>query len=124
MALAQRARDAQMAARMVEVSGDAGVVLIAGAGHVRKDRGVAAAVHMRRQEAGIASLAFVEVDHQATDPQAYAAHFSAPRLPFDFVWFTPRYSDEDPCEKFKKKVAEPLVDRPVFSHLYRPFRLN
>ena len=37
---AQRLRDAQMSLRMVDAGGEAGAVLIAGSGHVRKDRGV------------------------------------------------------------------------------------
>jgi hypothetical protein len=27
-------------------------------------------------------------------------------LPFDYVWFTPRVDDEDPCEKFKSRFDQ------------------
>jgi len=96
----QRARDAVMAATMA--AGTAGAVLVAGAGHVRNDYGVPrylAALGV--PEDAIVSLAFIEVEAGLTEPGAY------PRLrvaegsgAFDFVWFTPRVDDMDPCEKF------------------------
>ncbi len=108
MALAQRARDGQMGLRMV--SSGAPVVLIAGAGHVRVDRGVPLRIHAARPGARVASLAFVEVDPARGAVAAYAARFDASALPFDFVWFTPRARDEDPCSalpKIKNLAAAP-----------------
>ena len=32
-----------------------------------------------------------------TDPTSYAARWNTKALPFDFVWFTPRANDDDPC---------------------------
>ena len=102
MALAQRARDATMAAVLLASHHHDGV-LIAGAGHARKDRGVPLALHAQEPTARVASVAFVEVEPGAAAPGAYAARFGTKALPFDFVWFTPRLDDDDPCEKFKKK---------------------
>jgi len=34
-------------------------------------------------------------------PDDYAGALHARRLPFDYVVFTPRADDEDPCEKFR-----------------------
>jgi uncharacterized iron-regulated protein len=102
MALAQRARDATMASVLLARHHHDGV-LIAGAGHARNDRGVPLALHAQEPTARVASLAFVEVEHGLTTPGDYAARFGTRALPFDFVWFTPRLDDDDPCEKFKKK---------------------
>ncbi len=102
MADIQWARDARIASSLAHSGQRVGAVLIAGAGHVRRDRGVP--VHLARQapEASIASVAFVEVDAAATKPGDYAARFGAETLPFDYVWFTPKVDDADPCEKLKK----------------------
>ena len=102
MALAQRARDATMASVLLASHHHDGV-LIAGAGHARNDRGVPLAIHAQEPTARVASVAFLEVEHGTTTPNAYAARFGTKALPFDFVWFTPRIDDDDPCEKFKAK---------------------
>ncbi|MEO6576862.1 MAG: ChaN family lipoprotein [Polyangiaceae bacterium] len=101
MALTQRARDATMASLLMADEG-AGAVLIAGAGHARSDRGVPLAIHAQNPRADVASVAFVEVDGVEA-PDAYAARFGAKTLPFDYVWFTPRANDDDPCADFGKK---------------------
>jgi uncharacterized iron-regulated protein len=98
MALAQRARDGQMALRML--ASGAPVVLIAGAGHVRVDRGVPMRLRDAKPTVRVVSVAFVEVDTRRGSPDDYASRFGATTLPFDFVWFTPRASDEDPCARF------------------------
>jgi uncharacterized iron-regulated protein len=101
MALAQRARDGQMAVRMLAALKEGSpVVLIAGAGHVRTDRGVATRLWELRPGARVLSMAFAEVEAVLTTPNAYAQGFQADRLPFDFVWFTPRATDRDPCASF------------------------
>jgi len=107
MALAQRARDGHMADRMLTASGP--VVLIAGAGHVRSDRGVEALLLAARPTARVVSVAFVEVEGPLKSPEDYAARFGARSLPFDFVWLTPRANDEDPCAAFH---VEPHIQRP------------
>jgi hypothetical protein len=52
----------------------------------------------------VISISFVEVDQQKTEPQSYPLSYPNGRLPFDYVWFTPRVDDEDPCEKFKSQL--------------------
>lgn len=101
MIAVQRARDAQMAERLASAGGDA--VLIAGSGHVRKDRGVPAALAVLVPGAAVASVAFVEVDSAATSPEAYA-------MAVDYLWFTPRFDDTDPCERFRQPL-ERLKER-------------
>ena len=96
MALAQRARDAELAER-VALGKAGGAVLIAGTGHVRKDRGVPRAL-ARNGETSVVSVAFAEVAHDQMDPASYGAEWHAEVPPFDYVWFTPRATDADPCE--------------------------
>jgi uncharacterized iron-regulated protein len=48
MALAQRARDATMADKMIGADGGAGAVLVAGSGHAQRDRGVPIYLAARR----------------------------------------------------------------------------
>src|SRR5215475_5852687 len=102
MADIQWARDARMAASLTRGGQRDGAVLIAGAGHVRRDRGVPLHVAQQAPDATIASVAFVEVDAAGQKPADYAAKFGADALPFDYVWFTPKVDEADPCEKLKK----------------------
>jgi uncharacterized iron-regulated protein len=100
----QWARDARMAEALARAGGRDGAVLIAGAGHGRRDRGVPA--HLARHAPGtsVASVALLEVEATATAPAEYAERWDGGSLPFDYVWFTPRIDDVDPCEKFKKSL--------------------
>lgn len=107
MALAQRARDATMAERMVSADRDDGAVLVAGAGHVHRERGVPLYLRARRKDASILTIAFAEADRETTDPRAYAPRYGSKTLPFDFLWFTPRASDEDPCAAFHPAAHPP-----------------
>ena len=99
----QRARDAQMAQSLIAAGDPDGAVLVAGAGHVRNDYGIP--IYLRAKTTGTrtVSIAFVEVDTRKTQPQSHALSYPNGRLPFDYVWFTPRIDDEDPCEKFKSQ---------------------
>ena len=101
----QIARDAALADGLLLAAGKAGgsAVLIAGSGHVRRDRGVP--MHLARRGSTVASvvLAPIEVRPGALAPGDYAAAFGAAQLPFDFVWFTPRQKRDDPCSSFRKK---------------------
>jgi uncharacterized iron-regulated protein len=103
MVLVQRARDAQMAESLIAAGDPDGAILVAGAGHVRNDYGIP--IYLRAKAAGkrVISIAFVEVDKRKTEPQSYAPPNTDGRSPFDYLWFTPRIDDEDPCEKFKSQ---------------------
>jgi len=105
MVLAQRARDAVLADGMLTAERD-GAVLIAGVGHVRADRGVPIHLRARVPEASVATVAPLEVREGWTRPQDYAAALGGV-LPFDWVWFTPRMSDDDPCARFKRAPGPP-----------------
>jgi len=99
MVLAQRARDAAMADRLVIGSANAGGVLIAGGGHVRRDRGVPRYLARLRPGESVLSIAFVEVQPDANDPAAYETGA-------DVVWFTPRWGDDDPCEAMRAHMKK------------------
>jgi uncharacterized iron-regulated protein len=101
MVAAQRARDAQIAERLAAAAQPNGALLIAGNGHVRKDRGVPAFLELQAPGAPAASLAFLEVQRDEVEPQAYAAYFGRGPFPVDYVWFTPRLDDTDPCEQYR-----------------------
>ncbi len=104
MVVVQWARDSELAWAMTQGASHAdGAVLIAGAGHARDDRGVP--FHLQRLEPGTAvrSVSFMEVVHEADAPADYRDQDEA-RLPFDFVWFTPRVDENDPCAQFRTKT--------------------
>lgn len=100
----QRARDAQMAQRLVKGSTGDGAVLIAGSGHVRNDYGVPIYLAAGAPDKQVISIAFSEVAERQPEPQHYAQPAPGRRAPFDYLWFTPRIDDDDPCEKFKSQA--------------------
>ena len=100
----QRARDAQMAQSLIAAADTGGVILVAGAGHVRNDYGIPVYLKAKAPGKRVISMAFIEVDKQKTDPQDYARSYPDGRWPFDYIWFTPRADDEDPCEKFESQL--------------------
>jgi uncharacterized iron-regulated protein len=94
MVEAQRLRDAAFADAVLRARAEGGgglVVLIAGAGHARTDRGVPAHLEAAAPGLSVVALAFVE---RAGDAQATAG------LPFDYVWLTDPAPREDPCAAF------------------------
>jgi uncharacterized iron-regulated protein len=105
MVLVQRARDAMLAERLHEgATRGHGALLIAGTGHVRRDRGVPAQLARAYGTASIA-VGLVQVSADKTAPESYSASFDAPTLPFDFVWFTPRSNDTDHCAELRKQIS-------------------
>lgn len=102
-----KSRDAFMASVLVEGANlpTADVaVLIAGGGHVRNDYGVP--WHLRRLAPAkeVVSLTFLEVRDGEFDPDRYAMLFNVDELPFDYVWFTPRVDDADPCQDHAEEL--------------------
>jgi uncharacterized iron-regulated protein len=94
MVEAQRARDERMASAL-ERSGERGAVLIAGAGHARRDRGVPLYVSGAAREQLLA-VAFVEIELGRNELRAYADEGLAGS--YDVIRFTPRAVREDPCK--------------------------
>ena len=61
-------------------------------------------LHLARRAPGRKTLAvaFVEVADGETAPESYAETFGGV-LPFDYVWFTPRFDDTDHCAELEKR---------------------
>ncbi len=97
MADVQRLRDAWIAKVMRTEGVEQGAILIAGAQHVRKDRGVP--WHLLPSGGESFALAVVEVARDVVDPEDYPS-FDPEQ--FDYVWFTARVDEKDPCEAFRK----------------------
>ncbi len=97
MADVQRLRDAWIAKVMRNEGAEDGAILIAGAQHVRRDRGVP--WHLLPLGDDILALAAVEVARDVEDPQGYPS-FDPEQ--FDYIWFTARVDEKDPCEAFRK----------------------
>jgi uncharacterized iron-regulated protein len=93
MVEAQRARDARMA-EVLASQGSSGSVLIAGIGHVRRDRGVP----LYLPDRAVLSVAFVEVQAGRVSPHDYYDSFASASS-FDYLWFTPRAERDDPCRQ-------------------------
>jgi uncharacterized iron-regulated protein len=107
MVLVQRTRDALLAARLHEgASRGHGALLVAGTGHVRRDRAVPAQL---ARVYGIESLSvgLLEARASAPTPEEYVQGFGAKRLPFDYVWFTPRANDIDHCAELREHMKAP-----------------
>ncbi|MEI7464035.1 MAG: ChaN family lipoprotein [Burkholderiales bacterium] len=91
MALAQRARDAALAAAMTGAPPNVRVVLVAGNGHVRRDIGVPHYLAVARALDSI-SVGFLE---RGGDGQKVADG------PYDEAWFTAPVERPDPCASFR-----------------------
>lgn len=94
---AQRARDATMAAAL-EATGPQGAVLIAGAGHVRRDRAAPLYFQHAASNPATITIAFTEVAPALTQAKDYDQEG------FDLLWFTPAQTREDPCAQMPLQV--------------------
>lgn len=88
MVEAQRARDAQLARALAAYPS---AVLITGAGHARRDRGVPLYLPAGTR---VLSVAFVEVEGELRDAAEYRDTDS-----YHYVWFTARAPRKDPCAR-------------------------
>lgn len=100
MVLAQRVRDAVIAHSLVRNQTPV-KVLIAGFGHVRKDRGVPLYLLQQDKGASLLTIGFTEVSSGANEVGYYASRFGSKKLPFDFVWFTPQVERSDQCASLR-----------------------
>ena len=104
MMLVQRAKDAKMAQAIMNTSKVDTQVLVAGSGHVRNDRGVPFYLSLQGKEINLLTIAWAEVQEEAVDADDYAAYWGAKKIPFDVVWFTPRFDRSDPCVQFRQHM--------------------
>lgn len=104
----QRARDAAMA-EVVAVQATrpemGPVILIAGSGHARFDRGVPARLRALVPGVRTFSLALMEVEPEDRDAAAAAlGRFGTEPPPFDAIWFTGKAAREDPCAQLERHL--------------------
>lgn len=104
MILAQRARDAQMAASLERAGAQRGAILVTGSGHARTDLGVPSYLRPDLGGRTLRSVAFVEVEPGATQVKDYAAVLGSGPIPYDDVVFTPAAAREDPCAGFREHL--------------------
>lgn len=104
MALAQRYRDAHMAATLVRARPRNGTaILVAGNGHVRSDRGVPWYLARMAPGAAVISVGHIEVRHTSLTPAEYFA--DPPEM--TYAIFTPRKRRPDPCAEMRKRFGKP-----------------
>lgn len=102
MAAMQRFRDAVMADSLLGQANE-GAILIAGNGHVRRDRGVPLYLERRGVKPDdILAVMHVEVEDGKTDPALYVPRAPDGTAAADYVWFTPRQERPDPCEEMRR----------------------
>lgn len=108
MLTVQRARDGALADAMLSAvaKGSDGTVLIAGAGHTRKDWGAPSIIRVRAPDATLVSIAMVEVSEGENRIEDYDLGRDG-AIAYDFVIFTPRDVREDPCIALRKRFAKP-----------------
>jgi uncharacterized iron-regulated protein len=98
----QRARDAHLAQAMLAARPEDGAVLIAGAGHVRRDWAVPPVLRRVSPEKPIVSIAFFEVDEKLSTPADYVQALDGLPKPYDFLYFTPKADLTDHCAELEK----------------------
>lgn len=103
----QRARDAFMAYETYNRGMAKGAILIVGAGHARKEWGIPKYIAQLEPHATIASVAFMEVKRDYDRAELYVDS----QLPYDYIWFTPRLENVDPCKKFRDQLKKMKHDQ-------------
>jgi len=110
----QRGRDAALAQALLAAGAPDGeaeaaegaegvqAVLVAGAEHARLDRGAPRALARLAPGAAVVAVAFLEIDPEEDDPWADLEARYGSEPVFDYVWYTPKASDEDYCERMKR----------------------
>lgn len=107
MALAQRYRDAHLAdAVLAEEQIIGPVILLAGNGHVRTDRGVPWHLRLRAPGKSVVSVMLVEVEPGKTDAATYIPRGPDGRPAIDIAILTPRAKREDPCEMMRQHMQK------------------
>ncbi len=98
----QRAKDAFMANEAYERGKTNGAILIVGAGHARKEWGIPKYLRKIDQGSTILSLAFMEVKSDYEQAELYVDS----NAPYDYIWFSPRLDNVDPCKKYRDQLKK------------------
>jgi uncharacterized iron-regulated protein len=106
MLTVQRARDGALADAVIAAGENDGAVLIAGAGHVRRDWAAAAVTEDRVRDAKTLSVALIEVDEAHSTFADYELAPDTANPPFDYVVFTPRADLTDHCAELAERFGK------------------
>ncbi len=113
MVQGQRLRDAVMARAVVSALNIVNrVVLIAGSGHARDDRGVPRYLKALGVN-NILSIGMVETETALKTPQDYASRWPTKTFPFDIIVFTPPAQRPDPCAQWKSRKIKSGQTQPT-----------
>jgi hypothetical protein len=105
----QRLRDAVLADSIIKAGDKSGgsAVLIAGSGHVRKDRAVPYYLRARSSATKVLSILLSEVESGVDNPPDAVPRDPEGRPAVDYVWFTARTDRPDPCEEMRRNTNQP-----------------
>lgn len=107
MGVAQRYRDANMADVALKAAETRGnVVIFAGNGHIRSDRGIPWYIRQRAPKRQVISVAFVETEAGKTDPTRYGPRDPAGKPAADYVAFALPATRDDPCEQMRNRMKK------------------
>ena len=107
MAVAQRYRDAHLADALAKAAGKHGsAILLAGNGHVRKDRGVPYYLRQMAPDRKAVSVMLLEVEEGRDDPAAYIPRDPQGKPAADYILFTPRAERKDPCAEMRARFGQ------------------
>ena len=107
MAAAQRYRDAHLADRLAGAAAAHGsAALLAGNGHVRKDRGVPWYLARRTPPPAVLVVSLVEVQDDRTEPGDYVERGPEGAPTADLVVLTPRAARPDPCDEMRRAFGQ------------------
>lgn len=98
----QKARDAVMAYQADAESKRMGAVLIVGNGHARNEWGVPLYLRRINRIAKRATVSFTEVRDEYEKPEIYVEGDN----PYDYIWFTPALSRDNPCETHAEELEK------------------
>ena len=102
MAVAQRYRDAYIADVALKASEASGnVVIFAGNGHVRTDRGIPYYLKQRAPERTVIAVAFTETEDGKLDPATYGPRDPQGKPAAGYVAFAAPAQRDDPCEEMR-----------------------
>ncbi|MTI00329.1 ChaN family lipoprotein [Roseibium sp. RKSG952] len=101
MSAVQRFRDAYLADALRQTPATGPAVLVAGKGHVRKDRGVPR--YLKDANGSVATVMFEEVPENTT--LAAVAGLFPRDTPADYIWLTRSIERDDPCLALKNRFS-------------------
>ena len=101
MMAVQRYRDAYLAAALRQTPASGPAILIAGGGHVRKDRGVP--FYLKPSDGAAVTVSLVEIDPERSETEILAD--AREDKTADYIWFTQKIDREDPCEALRKRFS-------------------